>query len=144
MAVVATRELEHPVAMGEAAGKAHCAHRRLGAGRDEADALDGRDGVDDLRGELNLSLGRGAERRAVERGLADRLDRLLVGVPEDQRPPRLHPVEQRPPVGRLELRAAAAADEERLLKPHAAHRAHGRVDAARDQAERPMPEIAPN
>src|SRR2546430_2929453 len=59
--------------------------------------LDRRDGVDNLLREVDLTLGRRPEARAVERCLADRLDRLGVGVAEDQRPPRLHPVEQRAP-----------------------------------------------
>ena len=78
--------------------------------------LDRRHRVDDLRGELDLALGRRAEARPVERRLAHRLDRLGVGVAEDQRPPRLHPVEQPPAVGRLEVRALAARDEERLVE----------------------------
>ncbi len=60
---------------------------------------------------------------------------------EDQRPPRLHPVEQAPALDRLEVGAAAAHDEERLLDADRAHRADGRVDAARDDLLRARPEV---
>ena len=62
VAVVAARELEDPVAR-EGAREAERAHRRLGPGRDEPHLLDRRHGVDDLGGQLDLGLGRGAEAR---------------------------------------------------------------------------------
>jgi hypothetical protein len=142
--VVTTRELEHAVTVRESAGEPHRAHRRLGAGRNEPHAFDRRNRVDDLGREQHLTLGRGAERRPVERSLAHGLDRYLVRMAEEQRAPRLHPVDQGPAVRRLEVRAAPAADEKRLVEPDASHRAHGRVDAARDQPERPMPERRPD
>jgi len=101
-------------------------------------------GVDDLRGEVDLALGRCAEGRPVAGRVADRLDGLGIGVAEDQRPPGLHPVEQAPPVGRLEVGALAACDEERLLEADGAHRAYRRVDAAGDQLLRAVPELRPD
>ena len=94
VAVVAAGELEHAVAAREGAREPERRHRRLGARGDEPHLLDRRHGVDDLGRELDLALGRRAEARPVERRLAHRLDRLGVGVAEDQRPPRLHPVER--------------------------------------------------
>src|SRR5262249_32124915 len=49
--------------------------------------------------------------------------------------------EQRAAVGRLDVRAVAARDEERLVEPDAAHRAHRRVDPAGDQLLGAIPEI---
>ena len=133
MAVVAARERDHPVAPGGAARQAQRRHRRLGPGRDESHRLDGRHRIDDLGGELDLALGRRAEARPAKGRLAHGLDRLCIRVPEDERAPRLHPVAVRPAVGRLEVRAPPARDEERLVEPDGAHRAHRRVDAARNQ-----------
>ena len=93
MAVVAARELDHPVAPGHGAREPQRAHRRLGAGADEPHHLDRGNRVDDLGRELDLGLGRGAERRAAVRGGVDRCERLGIGVAEDQGPPGLHPVD---------------------------------------------------
>ena len=68
MAVVAALELEHAVAVRERPREPERRHRRLGPRRDEPHALDRRDRVDDLGGELDLALGRRAEARPVERG----------------------------------------------------------------------------
>ena len=43
--------------------------------------------------------------------------------PKIERPPGLHPVEQPAAVGRLEVGALAASDEERLVDADRAHRA---------------------
>ena len=85
MAVVAARELEDPVAPCGGASEPDRAHRRLGAGGDEAHQLQRRNRVDQLLGELDLALGRRAESRALARGRDHRIDRLRVGVAEDQR-----------------------------------------------------------
>ena len=67
VAVVVAGELDHAVAPRRGAREANGAHRRLGAGRDEPHHLDRGHGVDDLGGEVDLSLGRRAERRAPRR-----------------------------------------------------------------------------
>ena len=108
VAVVAAGELDHPRAVRERAREPERRHRGLGPGGDEPHPLDRRQRSRDLGGELDLALGRRAEGRPVERRLANDLDRLGIGVPEDQRPPRLHPVEQAPAVGRLDVRPLAA------------------------------------
>ena len=141
VAVVAAGGLEDPVAIRERASEPQRAHPRLGARRDEPHLLDRRHRVDDLRGELDLGLGRRAEARAAKRRVPNGLDRLRVGVAEDERPPGHHPVEQAAAVGRLDVRAGAALDEERLVEADRAHRAHGRVHAAGDQLERAPVEL---
>ena len=134
MTVVAARELEDPVALRRAAGEPDRAHRRLGARADHSHLLDRRERVDDLGRELDLSFGRRAEGRALVGGLLDGLDRLPVGMAEDQRAEGHHPIDVLPAVGGRHVRALPAAHEERLVEPDGLHRAHGRVDAARDQA----------
>ena len=82
------------------------------------------------------------ERRTSSRRrrLLDGLDDLGIGVPEDERAPRHHPVDVPAPVRVLEVGALGAGDEEGLLAAHRAPRAHGRVDAARDDRPRAAPE----
>jgi hypothetical protein len=80
--VVATRELQDPVAARARAREADGAHRRLGARRDEPHLLDGRHGVDDLSRELHLALRQRAEARPVPRGPDDGGNRLRVGMAE--------------------------------------------------------------
>ena len=108
------------------------AHRGLRPGGDEPHELDGGNRVHDLLGELDLSLRRGAERRAFARRRLDRRDDLRVGVAEDERPPGHDPVEVTAAFGVLEVGPRSAADEERLLEPDCAHRANRRVDPAGD------------
>ena len=141
VAVVATGRLEDPVALGECAREPQCAHAGLGPGRHEPHLLHRRHCVDDLRGELHLGLGRGAEARPVERRLTNGLDRLGIGMAEDERPPRHDPVEQPAAVLGLDVRALAALDEQRLVEADRAHRPHGRVHAAGDELERAAVEV---
>ncbi len=138
--VVAAREGEHAAAPGERAREPERRHRRLGSRADQPDHLHGGDGVDDLRGELDLALRRGAEARTLGRRPADRLDRLGIGVPEDERPPGADPVEQPFPSRGLDVGALAPGDEERLLHPDRTHRTHRRVDTTGDQTLRARPE----
>ena len=144
VAVVAAGELDHAVAAGERPGQPDRRHRRLGARRDEAHELDRREGVGDLLGQLDLALGGGAERRPCAGRVAHRVDRLGIGVPEEQWPPRLDPVEQAAAVGGLEIRALAACREERLVQADAPHRAHRRVDTAGNDLPRAVPERGAN
>ena len=94
--------------MREGARQPDRAHRRLRARGDEAHELDGRHGVDDLCRELHLGLGRCAEGRAALGSLADRRERLGIGMTEDERPPGHHPVDVAPAVDVLDQRTLAA------------------------------------
>ena len=109
VAVVVARELDQPVAARRRAREPDGAHRRLGARRDEPHHLDRRHRVDDLGGEVDLALGRRAERRAPRERLRDRRQRGRVGVAEEQRPPGEHPVDVLVAVDVLDERAVAAA-----------------------------------
>ena len=93
VAVVVAGELDQPVAARRGARQPHGAHRGLGAGGDEAHHLDRRHGVHDLGREVDLALGRGAERRPACERIGDGGERLGVGVPEEERPPGEHPVD---------------------------------------------------
>ncbi len=141
MPVVAARELDDPVAPGKGAREPQGAHRRLGTRADEADHLDGGNGVDDLGGELDLSLGRRTEGRPAVGSRMDGLERLGIGVTEDQRSPGLHPVHVRRARDVLDHGAVPAGHEHGLVEPHRAHRAHRRVDATRDQLRGRAPEL---
>ena len=143
VAVVAARELDHAVAARHGPGQPQRAHRRLRARADEPHHLDRRHGVDDLGGELDLRLGRRAEGRPAVGGGVHGCEGLRVRVPEEQRPPRLHPVDVAVALDVLHPASRAARDEHGLVDAHGAHRAHGRVDAAGDQARRPAPAVRP-
>ena len=67
VAVVGAGELDDRVAAGGGAGEADGAHRRLGAGVDDAHHLDRGEAVANLGGELDLALGRGAVAGAAAR-----------------------------------------------------------------------------
>jgi hypothetical protein len=139
--VVAAGELEDAVAAREPARQPDRAHRRLGARRDEPHLLDRRNGVHELLGKLYLPIGRGPERRPVAGRVHDRVDRLRVGVPEDQRPPGHDPVDVAVAVLVLEVCALTAADEQRLVETDGSHRPHRRVDAAGDHLQRAAVEV---
>ena len=141
VAVVAARELDHPVAARRRPRQPERAHRGLGAGVDEPYQLDGRDGVDDLGGELDLRLGGGAEGGAAVGGEADGVQGLRVGVPEDQRAPRLNPVEVPRSGDVLDVRPLPAHEEQRLVEADGTHRPHRRVDPSGDEARRSPPEL---
>ena len=61
VAVVAAVELDDRVPVGESAGQADGAHRRLGPGVDETDQLDGRHLRRNVPGDLDFFAGRGTE-----------------------------------------------------------------------------------
>src|SRR5262249_26258389 len=67
-------------------------------------------------------------------------DRLLVRMPEDERPPRLHPVAERAPIRGLDVRALRTGGEQGRLEPDRPHRTDGGVDAAGGHVERAAPQ----
>ena len=67
--VVAALELHDEIAPGEASCQTDRAHRRFGPARDEPDHLDRRHRARDPFGELDLALGRRAERGPARRRL---------------------------------------------------------------------------
>ena len=83
---------------------------------------------------VDLPLGRRAEGRPVCGRLLHGLDDLGVGVAEDERPPGHDPVDVAAALRVLDVRALAAAREERLAGRDGLPRAHRRVDATRDEA----------
>jgi hypothetical protein len=87
MAVVAALELDQHVAAGVAAGQADGAHRRLGAGRNQAHHVHRRHQFAQQVGDLDFLLGRRAEGEAIDDGGLDGGDHLRVGVAEDHRAP---------------------------------------------------------
>src|SRR6266508_2350799 len=80
-------------------GEPNRAHGRLGARADQPHLLDRGKRVDDLRGQLHLTLSCGAEGRALVRGLLHGLDRIPIGVTEYKGTERHHQVDVAPAVG---------------------------------------------
>ena len=141
VAVVAARELEHPVRRVNA--RASRSADIAASVPDETSrtcSIDGTASAISAASSTSRSVG-APKLVPSSAAVAHRLDRLRVGMPEDQRPPGLHPVEQAAAVGRLEVGALAARDEERLVDADGAHRADRRVHAARDQLLRAVPEL---
>ena len=118
-----------------AARQAERRHRRLGAGGDQAELLDGGDPRADLVDELGSPWRRRAEAQAAAGGLADRLDDLGVRVAEQRRTPRADEVDVLVAVDVGDVRAARGG-EEAGRAADVAEGAHGRVDAAGDDGLR--------
>src|SRR4029453_4002718 len=84
---------------------------------------------------------RGAVARSAEGRLTHGLDRLRIGMPEDERAPRAHPVEPALSALLLQGRPGGPAPEERLVEADRPHRADRRVHPPRDQALCPPEEV---
>ncbi len=80
VAVVVTRELHEQVPASRAAGQPDRGHRRLGAGRDEADHLHGSDARGDELGQVGLAGRARPVREATRRGFLDGGNDLGVSV----------------------------------------------------------------
>ena len=136
VAVVAADELDDLLAAGEAARDARGAHRRLGARVDHAHHLDGRDGLAHELRHLDLEGRRRAEAGAVLEDGAQPLQHAGMAEAQDHRPPRRDEVDELVAVGVPDVGALAARDEERVVHADALHRAHRRVHASGDVAQR--------
>ena len=137
VAVVGAGELEDRVAAGRGARQADRAHRRLGARRGHPHHLGaGTRSTTSAASSTSRRRGR-AVARARARPPRDRRDDVRVRVPGDQRAPRADVVDVAVAVDVDQLGALAALDEDRVAADRA-HRPHRRVDAARQQLERPL------
>jgi len=91
--VVAPGEFNDLGATGGGARQAQRAHRRLGAGGDEAHHLHTGNNGNHFLGELGFQLGRRAEARAASGGIGDRRNHTRFGVPENERSPGEHVID---------------------------------------------------
>ena len=132
VAVVAAGELDDHVPSGEAAGQADGAHRRLGAGADQAHHLDRRHRLHNQLGKLRLPFGGSAEAGTAMQSFLDGPDHARMGMAEDERPPRTDVIEVTIAVDVVEIRPFAAGNEDRLAAD-AAKGAGRTVDAAGNQ-----------
>ena len=132
VAVVAARELDDQVALGEGARGAHRAHVGLGAGAGHAQQLDRREGLLDGLGQLHLGHGRGAEGAAALEGALGRRDDLPAGVAEHQGAPGQAVIHEAPAVAGDEPGAGARPDEHGRAA-HGLEGPHRRVDAAHER-----------
>ncbi len=135
MSVVATVELQDPVASGRGARKADRGHRCFGAAGNQPDQLDAGERVDDPFRELDLALGRRPEGRALGRRRACRPDDLRMRVPEEQRTPRADEVDVPVPVDVDDVGTLATIEEARRASDRP-ERPDGGVDAAGDHRSR--------
>ena len=95
MPVVGAGELDDDAAAGGGAGDAHRAHRRLGAGDDEADLLAARHARGDALGQVHLRRRGQPEDQAAAGGGDHGLLDLGMGVAEERRPPGPDVVDER-------------------------------------------------
>ena len=130
--VVAALELHDEIAPGETSCQTDRAHRRFGPARDEPDHLDRRHRARDPFGELDLELGRRAERGPARRRLPGSLDDLGSRVTEQQRAPRLHEVDVPVAVG-VDHVGALAPNREPRGPAHGSERPNRRVHAPGDR-----------
>src|SRR6185312_9851224 len=87
VAMVTAGKFENPVAAGEASRQAYGGHRGLGAGVDEAEHLDVRQGGVKKFGEFELARSGGAEAGASRGGAAQGLDHRRRRVAQQQGAP---------------------------------------------------------
>ena len=132
--VVAAGELHDLRAAREAARQPHRAHRRFGAARDEAHALDRRHHRDDEFRQFAFGFGRRAERRAARRGVA----RSARRRPDARGRASAAPTTSRSRCSRGRRRRTSVAPDPLFMKtgepPTAPERAHRRVHAAGNNA----------
>src|SRR3546814_19033207 len=85
MAVVATLEFDDLAAAGDSARQTDSRHRCLGAGADQADFFNGWHACRNGFRNLDLGLGRGAERQTVHRGFLHGAYDLWVRITQKDR-----------------------------------------------------------
>ncbi|MPN55553.1 hypothetical protein SDC9_203237 [bioreactor metagenome] len=129
--MVAALELDQDVAAGETARQADRAHRRLGAGRNQAHHVERRHHLAQQVGDVDFALGRRAEGQTVDDGFLHGGDDFRVGVAEDHRPPGADVVGVPLAVGVLHLAADTLLEEQRRAADRT-EGAHRRIDAAGD------------
>ncbi len=133
--VVAAGELDDLRALGERTREPERAHRRLGAGVDEAHELEARHRFANQARELELERARRAVARAAANRLLERGDDAGMRVTEDERPPGEDVVDVAVPVDVDEVRALSALDEHRAAAD-CPERPHGRGDASGHELDR--------
>ena len=131
VAVVAALELDDAVAAGRRARHAHRAHRRLGAGVDHADHVEGRHDRAQPLGHLDLGRARRAETQTAGGGSLHGGDDLRMRVAGDGRAPGADVVDVGTALDVVQAGALGALEEYRVAAD-AVEGAHGGIDAAGD------------
>ncbi|MCY1534316.1 hypothetical protein D9M68_696840 [compost metagenome] len=132
MAVVAAFELDDLLASGRAARQADRAHAGFGARTHQAHHVDAGHQLDDLFGQLHLTLGRRTVGKAFQHRFLHRFQHGRVAMAQDHRAPGADVVDVLLAVGVPEIGTLGALHETRCAA-HGAEGAHGRVHAAGDQ-----------
>ncbi len=131
VAVVAAIELEHDVATSRCPREADGRHGRLGAGVDEADALEA-GGLRDAAAELDLAGGECSKGGAFPRSLADRLNNRRGGMAENERPEGGNKIDIAAAF-RIEHERTLAAGNRDGISANGAERADRTVHATREE-----------
>ena len=131
VAVIAAREFNQQIAVGESARDADRRHCRFGAGSHGARHFDFRPPSGDCFGEFDFDRGRAAEAQAARERRFDGAQDLCARVADNRRPPRIDEIDKRAPVGIDQPRAVAASDKKRLAAD-ARERPRRRINAARN------------
>ena len=137
MSVIRAGKLDDHRAAGGRSRDAHRAHRRFGAGDDEADHLAAGHAGGDAFGELDLLRRGEAEQHAVRQRLGERALDGGVGVPEQRRSPRADPVDVAP-AALVEHVSAARFDDGERRRAHRLEGADRRMHAAGRDAFRTL------
>ena len=123
VAVVGAGELDDRRSVRRRARHAHRAHRRFGAGDDEAHHLAARHASGDAFSELDLFRRGEAEQHAVRQRVGQGLLDLRIRMAEQGRSPGADPVDE-PPAGRVEHVRAARFDDRQRRRAHRLEGAH--------------------
>ncbi len=135
VAVVGAGELDDPIATGRCPGEPYRAHRSLGPRRRHPQHLDRVEALADVRGQLDLALGRRSVAGAAGGRFADGVHHVRVGMPQHQRAPGGDPVDVAMAIDVDQLEACAALDEDRVLASNRSHCPNRGVHPARQQAD---------
>ena len=139
VAVVVAFELDDLVAARKGPRQAEGAHRRLGAGVDKADHLQGGHKVHHQPRQVEFERARRPEARPLPRRLHQGVHHYRRRMPQDERPEGEHIIHVSTAVHIDEVGPFAALDEQRLAAD-GFEGARGRVYAARQQVERLLKE----
>lgn len=112
MPMIATRELDDPIATSKAASDSDGAHRRLGPGTDQSHALHARESTEDQLGDPRLIFGGRAVGGPPVRCLHDRIDDLLMSMAQDHRSPGTDVIDKAIPVQIVKISPMGFVDEQ--------------------------------
>ena len=112
--MITARELDQPLPTGMPTGHPDGAHRGFGSGTDQSDPLHARKSLQNQLCDARLVLSRRAVRGAPLGSLYDRVDHLLVSMPENHRPPGADVVNKTIAIQVVQVRTLSPVDKQRM------------------------------